>query len=292
MRLAQFHLPDKGRRVGLILGDRVQDITLPEEGVLSTLDLLQQGRTPAGLIARVTWLARGLRRKPLDWPALQRGPSRAAPHLLLPLEPPEVWGVEGTYGTRPDAPSEFFFKGTAPRCLGPFAAVPTDDLIAGLAPEAELAVVLGAGGAIFGLTAANDLTARGPLPAEGGTPATAKITRGGTVLGPCLVTPDELAPDALQLRSAIWREGRELYAGTTNSRELQPGIPELVRRFLALGRLLPGTVLLTGTGIEVPEALRLREGDRTDVEIEGIGGLRSPVGGRGRPSLPRYQRPR
>lgn len=287
MRLVQFHLPDKGRRVGLILGDRVQDITAPEEGILSTLDLVRQGRSLAGLLARATWLARRLRRRPLEWPALQRGPSRAAPHLLLPLEPPEVWGVEGTYRPHPEAPPPFFFKGTAARCLGPFAPIPAADLAAGLAPEAELAIVLGGDGSICALTAANDLTARGPLPGQGETAATAKITRGGTVLGPCLVTPDELAAEGLQVRGAVWREGRELWAGLANTRDLAPGPPELARRLQGLGRFLPGTILLTGTGVGVPEALRLREGDRADVEIEGIGGLRSPVGGRGGGQRPR-----
>jgi 2-dehydro-3-deoxy-D-arabinonate dehydratase len=97
MKLVQFFLPGKGQRVGLVRGDRVLDITAPEEGVRSVLDLVVQGKTAAGLTKRAEWLARRLRRKALDWPALQRPPSRRAPHLMIPIEPPEVWGAGVTY---------------------------------------------------------------------------------------------------------------------------------------------------------------------------------------------------
>ena len=74
MKLIQFFLPGKGRRVGLIRGDQVLDVTAPEEGVSSTLDLVAQGKTAAGCVTRATWLAKRLRRKPLDYQALQRAP--------------------------------------------------------------------------------------------------------------------------------------------------------------------------------------------------------------------------
>ena len=93
MKLIQFFLPGKGRRVGLIRGDQVLDVTAPEEGVSSTLDLVAQGKTAAGCVTRATWLAKRLRRKPLDYQALQRAPSRRAPHLVIPIDSPEAWGV-------------------------------------------------------------------------------------------------------------------------------------------------------------------------------------------------------
>jgi len=287
MRLIQFFLPDKGKRVGLVQGDRVLDITAEEEGIRSGLDLLLQGRTPAGATARAGWLARRFRRKALDWPSLQRESSRQAPRLLSPLDPPEVWGIEGTYAAVPAPPPEFFFKATAPRCLGPHAAIFSGDPEAALAPEAELAVVLSAEGALFGVTAANDVTARGLLRRGPASLAAAKIAQGACALGPCLVTPDELAVEALQIRCAIQRAGEEIFAGVANTRELGGGVPEIIRRFGQLGRMLPGTVLLTGCGIEVPEGIRLEAGDRVDVEMQGVGRLSNPVR---MPAAPR-QRP-
>ena len=97
MKLVQFFVPGKGKRVVLVRGDRVLDISAPEEGVRSSLDLIEQGKTAAGLVKRAEWLARYLHRKALDWPSLQRIPSRRSPHLLIPIEPPEVWGAEYTY---------------------------------------------------------------------------------------------------------------------------------------------------------------------------------------------------
>jgi len=63
-------------------------------------------------------------------------------------------------------------------------------------------------------------------------------------------------------------------------------LPELIRRFGGLGRILPGTVLLTGCGVETPEEIRLEAGDRVDVEIQGIGRLSNPVR---TPSAPRQR---
>ncbi|MGE5851396.1 MAG: fumarylacetoacetate hydrolase, partial [Candidatus Methylomirabilota bacterium] len=170
MKLVQFFLPGKGQRVGLVRGDRVLDITAHEEGVRSVLDLVVQGKTAAGLAKRAEWLARRLRRKALDWPALQRPPSRRAPHLMIPIEPPEVWGAgvtykrsakfrdedagaatgdakgqKGIYDHVYESPRpELFFKATAARCVGPHAAirVRSDSLLT--ATEPELAIVLGA----------------------------------------------------------------------------------------------------------------------------------------------------
>ena len=39
-----------------------------------------------------------------------------------------------------------------------------------------------------------------------------------------------------------------------------------------------GTVLLTGTGIPVPDSAALADGDLVEIEIEGIGRLGNPVG--------------
>src|SRR5574341_256944 len=141
MKLVQFFLPGRGKRVGLVRGDRVLDITAPEERVQSVLDLVEQGQSAPGLLKRAEWLAKRLHRKALDWPALQRTPSRRTPHLLIPIDPPEVWGAgitykrsaefrdedaeaerggRGIYDYVYDSPRpELFFKATASRCVGP-----------------------------------------------------------------------------------------------------------------------------------------------------------------------------
>ncbi len=114
MKLVQFFLPGKGKRVGLVQGDRVLDITSSDEGVGCTLDLVVQGKTAQGMVARGTWLAKRLHRKALDWRELQRSPSRRAPHLLVPIDPPEVWGAKGTYAPEPGQTGIALTSGDAP----------------------------------------------------------------------------------------------------------------------------------------------------------------------------------
>jgi 2-dehydro-3-deoxy-D-arabinonate dehydratase len=300
MKLVQFFLPGKGQRVGLVRGDRVLDITAPEEGVRSVLDLVVQGKTASGLVKRAEWLARRLRRKALDWPALQRLPSRRAPHLMMPIDPPEAWGAgvtykrsaefrdedagaakgqKGIYDHVYESPRpELFFKATAARCVGPHAAIHVRGDSGLTATEPELAIVLGARGAIVGFTACNDVSAwdierENPLFLP-----QSKIYLGCCALGPCLVTPDEIGdPYALQIRCSILRDGKTVFSEAVNTSQFHRRLEDLVSWLLRDNVIPPGTVLTTGTGIMVPNELALRDGDQVDIEIQGIGRLSNPV---------------
>lgn len=300
MKLVQFFLPGKGKRVGLVQGDRVLDITSPEEGVQSVLNLVEQGKTAAGLVKRTEWLARRLRRKALDWPAIQRMPSRRAPHLLIPIDPPEVWGAGLTYkrsAERRDEDTgadegikgiydyvyvnprpELFFKATTARCVGPNAPILIRSDSRLTAAEPELAIVLGARGAIVGFTACDDVSAwdigrENPLYVP-----QSKIYSGCCALGPCLVTSDEIGdPYALQIRCSIIRDGKTIFSEAANTSQLHRRLEELVSWLLKDNAIPAGTVLSTGTGIMVPDEMALRDGDQVDIEIQGIGRLSNPV---------------
>jgi 2-dehydro-3-deoxy-D-arabinonate dehydratase len=300
MKLVQFFLPGKGKRVGLVRGDRVLDVTAPDEGVHSALDLVEQGKTAAGLVKRAEWLSRRLRRKALDWPTLQRTPSRRAPHLLIPIDPPEVWGAGVTYKRSAELRDEdadvakgvkgiydyvyenprpaLFFKATANRCVGPNAPVLIRSDSRLTAAEPELAIVLGARGAIVAFTACNDVSARdigreNPLYLP-----QSKIYLGCCALGPCLVTSDEIGdPYALQIRCSIIRSGRTVFSEVANTSQFHRRLEELVS-WLVKDNMTPvGTVLSTGTGIMARDDVSLREGDQVDIEIQGIGRLSNPV---------------
>jgi 2-dehydro-3-deoxy-D-arabinonate dehydratase len=146
------------------------------------------------------------------------------------------------------------------------------------AAEAELAMVLGARGAVMGFTACNDVSAwdlerENPLFLP-----QAKIYRGCCALGPCLVTPDEIGdPYALQIRCSIIREGCTVFSEAVNTSQLHCRLEELLAWLLKDNTIPPGTVLSTGTGIMVPNELALQDGDRVDIEIQGIGKLSNPV---------------
>lgn len=303
MKLIQFFLPGKGKRVGVIQGDRVLDITSSDEGVRSTLDLITQGKTSRGIVTRASWLLKTLHRRGLDWRELQRAPSRRFPHPVVPIDAPEVWGTKDLYGrddgqspaNRPaDAPHAqptvpviadvarpaLFFKATADRVVGPDAPIAIRQDSTCTVPEASLAIVLGAGGVVVAFTACNDVVAR-DIERDGPEYASqARIYRGGCALGPCLVTPEEIEdPRALQVRCSILRAGKAIFSEATSTARLARSVDTLVTWLLRDNPVPAGTVLSTGTGIPVPDDAALANGDQVEVEVQGIGRLSNPVRG-------------
>jgi 2-dehydro-3-deoxy-D-arabinonate dehydratase len=290
MKLIQFFLPGKGKRVGLVRGDRVLDITSSEEGVRTTLDLVAQGKTAQGVMARASWLAKRLHRRELDWRELQRPPSRRVAHLLVPIDAPEVWGTKEAYtwkpgssgsGQTPDDSNHrpaLFFKATCHRVAGPHAPVAIRHDSAFTVPEPSLAVVLGSGGAVIGFTACNDLTAR-DIEQEGlEYQSQARVYLGNCALGPCFVTSDEIDDaHAVQMRCSILRSGEVIFSEAAGS-PLPQRLIEISAGWLCRDNPVPpGSVLCAGPAIGVPESAALREGDRVDIEAESIGRLSNPV---------------
>ena len=96
MRLCQFRLPQKGTRVGLVEGDTVIDITSPQAGAASVLELIETCGAAAPIERRARQLAKRARAR-IPWRELDRPPSPRHAHLLAPLLAPEVWGAGITY---------------------------------------------------------------------------------------------------------------------------------------------------------------------------------------------------
>jgi 2-dehydro-3-deoxy-D-arabinonate dehydratase len=271
MRLVQFFIPGKGTRVGLLRGDSVHDITHVEEGVASTLDLVRQGKTAAGLLKRAEWLARSLRRRALDWRELQRAPSRRVPHALIPLDAPEVWAVRRAgvpSGSRPAA----FFKSTASRCVGPGARVTAraDSRCTRLRPG--LGLILSGQGEVLALTGYLGLSAEDLAEAHPLFLSQAETYDGCCALGPCIVTPDEVeAVPQLQMRLSLLREGG---AGASEAFPANP----LTELCAAVPWLLKDNACPTGAvlAVEVPMPVALppvEAGDRLELEVQAIGRL-------------------
>lgn len=139
--------------------------------------------------------------------------------------------------------------------------------------EGELAVVIGrickdvpaekAQDVIFGYTIANDLTARDAQRTDGQW-ARAKGWDGSCPLGPWIQT--ELDHDDTQLTTRL----DQVVVQDGNTSDMVWGINDLVAYASQAFTLLPGDVILTGT----PAGVGLvTEGQRVEVEIEGIGTL-------------------
>jgi len=171
----------------------------------------------------------------------------------------------------PKQPLMFLKPNTA--VVGPGEPVRLPSFSEEISYEGELAVVIGrickdvpaedADSVIFGYTCANDLTARDAQRTDGQW-ARAKGWDGSCPLGPWIET--ELDPESLRLTTTL--DGEVVQDGTTA--DMIHGVRALVAQASAAFTLLPGDVLLTGT----PAGVGLvREGQRIEVAIEGIGSL-------------------
>lgn len=92
-----------------------------------------------------------------------------------------------------------------------------------------------------------------------------------TVLGPWLVTADEIAdPGVLDLQLELNGELRQ----RSNTRHLILGVPQLIELASSFYTLHPGDIVLTGT----PEGVSpIEPGDRVVASIEGIGSMQVAV---------------
>jgi 2-keto-4-pentenoate hydratase/2-oxohepta-3-ene-1,7-dioic acid hydratase in catechol pathway len=173
--------------------------------------------------------------------------------------------------------------------VGPDAAIEwPDGLTEQVDWEVELAVVMGrrirhatrseALDAIFGYTAANDVSAR-DLQFADQQWVRAKSIDSFCPLGPVIVTPDEFGdPQAKRLAARV--NGETMQDSTTA--EMIFGVAEIVSFLSRACTLEPGDLILTGTpwgvgGFRNPPVF-LRPGDTVEIEVEGVGVLANEVG--------------
>jgi 2-keto-4-pentenoate hydratase/2-oxohepta-3-ene-1,7-dioic acid hydratase in catechol pathway len=195
-----------------------------------------------------------------------------------------------------DVPSEWYdvpayYKGMPDTVIGPETTIPWPAWSEHLDHELELAAVIGpapvrdvaaadALDAVFGWTIWNDVSARDVQARElpiGMGPGKAKDWDGSNVLGPCIVTADEL--DGGDLRMTVRVNGETW--GDARSSEMHHSFGALIA-YAALSQTLhPGDVIGSGTapggsGLELDR--RLAPGDVIEMEVEGIGLLRNTIG--------------
>jgi len=142
------------------------------------------------------------------------------------------------------------------------------------APEPELAVVLGSRGRIAGYTLANDVSAwdierENPLYLP-----QSKVYDSCCALGPVILTADALPdPYALDITCTIERGGQVIFTGSVSTSTLHRRLEALIAALTFANRVPLGTVLLTGTGIIVPQEAALSPGDIVRIRVPEIGEL-------------------
>ena len=266
MRLATFLPPASSTpRAGIVDGDRVT--AFADESV-TVLDILGDPSPASAAAARAAGPS---------WPL-------ADVTLLAPVPAPRaIFGIGLNYadhiaetgGERPERPIVFMKLPSS--AAAPGAAVRCPEVVRRLDYEGELAVVIGAGGAIAGYAVADDVSARD---LQGREPqwTRAKGADDFCPYGPWITTADEVPdPHALSLRT--WVNGELRQDSSTSN--LIFGVPELVAFIAETCTLAPGDLIVTGTpagvGMSLDPPRFLTAGDVVRIEIERLGAIEHSV---------------
>jgi 2-keto-4-pentenoate hydratase/2-oxohepta-3-ene-1,7-dioic acid hydratase in catechol pathway len=267
-----------GPRVGALDGDTVMDL-----GFGGDMVAYIEAGAPEGTAVPVDGarLLAPLRPRSMrDFLAFEGHMRNALARLGRPV--PDEWY---------DVPA--YYKGMPDTVIGPEAVIPWPPWTERLDHELELAAVIGrevrdvpseeAAACIFGYTIWNDLSARDVQMRElpiGMGPGKAKDWDGSNVLGPCLVTADELGASDLAMRVRV---NGELW-GEDSSAGMHHTFADMIAYASRSQTLYPGELLGSGTaaggsGLELDRWLA--PGDVVELEIEGIGVLRNRISERG-----------
>jgi len=183
--------------------------------------------------------------------------------------------------TWPDA----FVRGTN-SVLGPYADMVKPALTERFDYEAELGIVIGAGGryiradkaleAIAGFVVLNDASARDWQRAASQWTA-GKNFEGSMPIGPEVVTPDEVDVSDLAITSTL--NGTVMQSSRTSL--MLVDVPSAVEFFSSFTRLVPGDVIATGTPAGVGFARKppvwMHPGDVIEVTVEQVGTIRNRI---------------
>jgi 2-keto-4-pentenoate hydratase/2-oxohepta-3-ene-1,7-dioic acid hydratase in catechol pathway len=179
-----------------------------------------------------------------------------------------------------------YWKGNPDSFIGTGVNLQLPSYATQLDVECELAAVIGVASrdmslaeaqqSIAGYTILNDVSVRDIQIAEmksGRGPAKGKDFDGGNVLGPWLVSPDEIG-DISSLRLSLHVNDRELSSASAG--EMSRSFPELVA-YLSKGQTLkPGHVVTAGCyhgGSGFDLHVKLQRGDLVEMRISRIGSL-------------------
>jgi 2-keto-4-pentenoate hydratase/2-oxohepta-3-ene-1,7-dioic acid hydratase in catechol pathway len=277
MRLVTYDA-GQGPRVGILVGDAILDA-----GFDGDMIAFIEAGTPVGSQTPVenAQLLSPLRPRSMrDFLAFEGHLKNAFRRLGRPI--PDEWY---------EVPA--FYRGMPDTVIGPEEIIPYPSYTQKLDHELELAAIIGRRGRdipreeadsyVFGYTIWNDLSARDTQARElpvGMGPSKAKDWDGSNVLGPCIVTADEVDAGDLTMRVRVNGETW----GEDNSSNMHHKFADMIAYVSQAQTIYPGEVFGSGTaeggaGIETDHYLS--EGDVVELEIDGIGVLRNTIGKKG-----------
>lgn len=272
MKAVRFEAPDGGTRIGVLEDDQVRDAG------------------PSG--------PQGFIPTPEAWDELSRASGPSYPvdsvRLLAPVIPGKILAIALNYRDHaaeskrevPEVPAMFAKFPSSVIGPGDTIVIPREETRPDW--EGEVAFVIGkqtyratlenAWDHVGGMTALNDVSGRR---AQLETPLQ-QFTLGKSFdtfspLGPCIVSPDEVDPDNVGLRTTV--SGQVMQESNTSNFIFDIRV---LLEYLTRGLTLhPGDVIATGTpggvGNRMDPPRYLQDGDVVEVWVEGVGTLRNPV---------------
>ncbi len=276
MRLASFEMAGR-RYAGIVDGEAAIALAMAEAEAKSPIHQLI-GLTPDQLSARASFASFAL--DEVD--------------LLPPVPDPQaIWCAAGTYrahlkeGGHKETPEPPWFLRTPISLCAPDAPMLKPRISDRFDFEGELAVVIGtrarhvvgadAMDHVAGFSCFNDGSVRDWQVHSTQITAGKNFARTGS-FGPWLVTPEEFGdPYTKRLQTRL--NGEVVQSALIG--ELMFTIARMIAYLSTIAPLLPGDVIATGTcagvGNRRTPQLFMRDGDRVEVEIEGIGTLSNPI---------------
>ncbi|MEL7345551.1 MAG: fumarylacetoacetate hydrolase family protein, partial [Pseudomonadota bacterium] len=182
-----------------------------------------------------------------------------------------------------------YYKGNPASVVGPEAELVWPAYTEKFDYELEFGCFIGKAGAniaeenardhIAGYTIFNDMSARDVIPGEVAMflgPGKGKDMDTGNVMGPCLVTPDELDVSNLDMKARV---NGELWSHS-NSNDMYWSFEQIIAYISRFETLYPGDFIGSGTvenGCGDEMERWIKPGDVVELEVEGIGILRNRI---------------
>jgi 2-keto-4-pentenoate hydratase/2-oxohepta-3-ene-1,7-dioic acid hydratase in catechol pathway len=292
MKLVTFQIGTRPPAAGALAGDAVVDLQIPS--VLSIVQAGQDGldraaealkrRAASYALEQVTLLA------PIPQPPQMRDFLCFEKHLVQAFE--AVARLRGTQARVPKVWYErpIFYHPNRFNVCGTGAEVPWPAFSERMDFELEFGCWIGKPGKdiprararehIFGYSIFNDFSARDEQTREMAGqlgPGKGKDFDNSNVLGPCLVTADELK-DPYNLEMKVRVNGEEW--GRGNSRDMHWKFEDCIAHASRSETLHPGEFFGSGTvgnGCGLEQMRFLQPGDVVELEVQGIGVLRNRI---------------
>lgn len=297
MKIVRFRDLDSKEKMGLLLEDKVFDLTTISEGKITSFqNLIKEAKGDIVSFIKDEIMSNLDRSDSYPLKELDVEPKENVRYLLKAINSPEVWAAGVTYERSREAREietqsksiydkiyeaerpEVFFKATPSRHVGPYEPVGIRSDSQWNVPEPELGLVLDEKGKIVGYIIGNDMSSR---EIEGENPLylpQAKVYKNCCALGPVIRLHDEgFDPNNLTIRCKIIRNGQIVYDETTNTSKLHRTFEELVEHLTRDNIIPSGSTLLTGTCLVPPDEFTLAQDDVVEITIDELGTLRNPV---------------